>query len=41
MTEPQEPRIVINDKRRIDPVTGAAPPAPPRTVRPTQPQGSR
>ena len=23
MTEPQEPRVVINDKRRIDPVTGA------------------
>jgi molecular chaperone GrpE len=23
MTEPQEPRVVIHDKRRIDPVTGA------------------
>ncbi|MGY1801779.1 nucleotide exchange factor GrpE [Blastococcus sp. SYSU D00922] len=23
MSEPQEPRVVINDKRRIDPVTGA------------------
>jgi molecular chaperone GrpE len=23
MTEPQEPRVVINDRRRIDPVTGA------------------
>lgn len=23
MTEPREPRVVINDKRRIDPITGA------------------
>ena len=23
MSEPQEPRVVINDRRRIDPVTGA------------------
>jgi len=37
MSEPQEPRIVINDKRRIDPVTGAAPPA----QHPQPSQGSR
>ena len=36
MTEPEEPRVVINDKRRIDPVTGAL-----RVPAGQQPAGTR
>ena len=36
MSEPQEPRVVINDRRRIDPVTGAL-----RVPAGEQPAGTR